>query len=471
MNNVFRLSGLKWLVCMLDFIVVFICYLFASAIRFHGQIPQIEFNSFLHYAPWLGILGIGTYHFFGLYNFSSRLEYSKYFYNLIIAHVMIVIELIMINHWLQIFVLPRNVVIIAVVLQLFFTVGLRSVLFYFNSTGTGKKRAMIIVNDSKTDMAIIEKVQIKGHKWFEVKGVIQANAGATSISESSFSEIDLFILGPNLDPKLKSEFVRTAGRKRKEILLIPEFYELFLMGAESQQIDDMLVYSIMPPHLSRFEKMIKRSIDIFLSLVLLIVTSPVMLLMLALIPMSSKGKALFKQERIGLDEKPFMVMKFRSMVDNAEMNTGPVLAIERDARITKIGQFIRATRIDELPQLFNVIKGEMSLVGPRPEREFFIYKFNKELPHYAYRFMVKPGITGLAQVMGNYSTLPSDKLRYDLMYIKNYSPLLDLKILFQTIVVVLQREQSKGVNTDELTAGNKNNHLLNAPTEVVAMKE
>jgi lipopolysaccharide/colanic/teichoic acid biosynthesis glycosyltransferase len=143
------------------------------------------------------------------------------------------------------------------------------------------------------------------------------------------------------------------------------------------------------------------------------------------------------------------------MVNDAEKKTGPVLAADKDPRITPIGHFIRATRIDELPQLINVLKGDMSLVGPRPEREFFIRQFEKDMPNYKYRMTVKPGITGLAQVMANYSTTVEDKLRFDLMYIRNYSFANDIKILLQTIRVVLQREQAKGVqdqkvNRDEL---------------------
>ena len=135
-----------------------------------------------------------------------------------------------------------------------------------------------------------------------------------------------------------------------------------------------------------------------------------MLLMWVIIPMTSQGKALFMQERVGLHGREFRVFKFRSMVDNAEQHTGPVLAGAGDARITRFGQFIRATRLDELPQLITVLRGEMSLVGPRPERAYFVEQFKLELPHYTYRLMVKPGLTGLAQVMANYTTTPSDKL-------------------------------------------------------------
>jgi lipopolysaccharide/colanic/teichoic acid biosynthesis glycosyltransferase len=138
------------------------------------------------------------------------------------------------------------------------------------------------------------------------------------------------------------------------------------------------------------------------------------------------------------------------MILDAEKNTGPILALERDPRITTIGQFLRAARLDELPQSFNVLKGDMSLIGPRPERPFFIEQFMKSIPGYGYRMAVRPGITGLAQVLGTYHTSVEEKLRIDLMYVRNHSFLLDLKILVQTLSVIFIKEQFKGVQVENL---------------------
>jgi len=266
-----------------------------------------------------------------------------------------------------------------------------------------------------------------------------------ALPEQAWEGMETLLIGPGLTPEMKAEWARNAGRRNMEVVIVPDFYELYLADAEPQQIGDLLVYSLMPPQLTLPERVFKRLLDLAVSSLLLLMASPVMLVMFVLIPLTSRGKALYVQERIGLQEKPFPLYKFRSMVDGAETGTGPVLAGRNDTRVTRLGQWIRATRIDELPQLFNVLLGQMSLVGPRPERAFFINRFKEELPHYTYRLMVKPGLTGYAQVMAGYATTPSDKLRYDLMYIKRYSLLLDLKILFQTIRVVVQREQAKGV--------------------------
>lgn len=471
MNSLNRSRGSKWVICTLDFIVIVISYVLAYEVSYKIDDSIITFYSFMNYIPWIGVTCILTYQFFNLYAFAGRISHVKYYYSLIIAHVMIAVEWMFLKFGFNDLNILTSTVLMALILQLSFMIGIRTMLLRVFSKELTKKKALIFVKSSRADNGIIQKVLTKGEKWFDVNGIIQTEDEQIEITEGIFRDIDCFIISSDIASTLKVELMRFAGSEKKEVLLIPEFYELFMMGAESQQIDDLLVYSIRPPQLSQLEKGIKRLVDVIISIVLLLFTSPIMLLMMILIPLSSNGKALFSQERLGEGEKPFKVLKFRSMVDNAEKFTGPVLATERDTRITKLGQFIRATRIDELPQLINVIRGEMSIVGPRPERSFFTQAFIEELPHYTYRFMVKPGITGMAQVMGNYSTLPSDKLRYDLMYIKNYSLLLDLKILFQTIIVVLHREQSKGVTLEETTARSKITRLMNANAKVFISKE
>jgi lipopolysaccharide/colanic/teichoic acid biosynthesis glycosyltransferase len=148
---------------------------------------------------------------------------------------------------------------------------------------------------------------------------------------------------------------------------------------------------------------------------------------------------------VGRNGVEFTLYKFRTMVADAERHTGPVLATANDPRITKIGAFLRATRLDEFPQLFNVLRGEMSLVGPRPERPHFVQQFCEQIPGYEFRLAAKPGVTGLAQVFGSYSTSPARKLSFDLRYITKYSLLMDIRILLRTIAVLLRREQAEGI--------------------------
>ncbi|MBU1340624.1 MAG: TIGR03013 family PEP-CTERM/XrtA system glycosyltransferase [Proteobacteria bacterium] len=230
---------------------------------------------------------------------------------------------------------------------------------------------------------------------------------------------------------------RTAGI---EVLEGSSFYEM-LTGK-------VLVTKINPSWLifsegfkkSKLKTLLKRIEDIILSSIMLIVLSPLLLLVAVLIRIDSKGPVFFSQDRVGLHNAEYMMHKFRSMVENAEKSTGPVWAQENDTRITRVGKVIRKFRIDELPQLWDVLIGTMSLVGPRPERRHFTCELEKQIPFYSQRFNVKPGLTGWAQVSYDYGATVDDaieKLNYDLFYIKNMSIAMDIIIILRTIKTVI----------------------------------
>ncbi|MGM0843755.1 MAG: sugar transferase [Bacillota bacterium] len=187
---------------------------------------------------------------------------------------------------------------------------------------------------------------------------------------------------------------------------------------------------------------LKRFVDIIITAVACVVALPIILLAVIAIRVESKGNPFFIQERSGLHGKKFKIMKLRSMRVDAEKN-GPQWAQKNDNRVTQVGKFIRKTRIDELPQLYNVLKGDMSIFGPRPERPMFVEQFNKEIPGFDKRLLVKPGLTGWAQVNGGYDITPEEKLKLDLYYIENMSPSLDTKIILKTIRVLLTGEGAR----------------------------
>jgi exopolysaccharide biosynthesis polyprenyl glycosylphosphotransferase len=189
-----------------------------------------------------------------------------------------------------------------------------------------------------------------------------------------------------------------------------------------------------------WEKKLKRLMDIVLSFILILVSLPVTFVTAVAIKLESKGPIFYKQERSGLNGKAFKIYKFRSMVTDAEKLTGPIWSMKDDPRITKVGKFIRRVRIDEIPQVINILKGDMSFVGPRPERPFFVEKLSQEIPLYKRRLKVRPGVTGWAQVKHKYDESIEDvkvKLRYDLFYIENMSLRMDFKIIIRTVFVVL----------------------------------
>jgi exopolysaccharide biosynthesis polyprenyl glycosylphosphotransferase len=206
------------------------------------------------------------------------------------------------------------------------------------------------------------------------------------------------------------------------------------------QIYGFPLIDIMPDLMPEWEKKAKRLMDLGISLLFLILTSPIMLIVSIAIKLDSKGPVFYKQERSGLNGKVFNILKFRSMIKDAEKKSGPVWSTKDDPRITRVGRIIRKLRLDEIPQVINVLKGEMSFVGPRPERPYFVEKLSEEIPLYKRRLRVRPGITGWAQVKHKYDETIEDvktKLRYDLFYIENMSLRMDLKIIFRTVFVVL----------------------------------
>jgi exopolysaccharide biosynthesis polyprenyl glycosylphosphotransferase len=224
------------------------------------------------------------------------------------------------------------------------------------------------------------------------------------------------------------------------VKIVPGFIHLITGLNQTNQIFGLPLIEVMPDPMPSWEKFTKRTFDLVVSLLILLVTAPVFIILVALIKITSRGPAVFKQERVGLYGESFTIYKFRTMFEDAEKRSGPVWAKENDPRITPLGFWLRKLRLDEIPQLFNVLKGEMSLVGPRPERPFFVNQFKKEIPLYSRRLRVRPGITGWAQVKWKYDESFEDvkeKTKYDLFYVENMSLRMDFKILFNTIFTVI----------------------------------
>ncbi len=201
---------------------------------------------------------------------------------------------------------------------------------------------------------------------------------------------------------------------------------------------EMVITELKFIKLSTKEDFVKRAFDLLLSSLGLILSLPLWFIFAILIWLEDRGPIFYRQKRVGKNGRIFEVLKFRSMIKEAEKYTGPIWASENDPRVTKVGRVLRATAMDELPQLWNIFKGDMSFVGPRPERPELVKEFIKEYPDFKKRFVVKPGLTGLAQVYGQYDTPPQHKLKYDLLYIKKQSFLLDLKLILLSFLITFK---------------------------------
>lgn len=240
-----------------------------------------------------------------------------------------------------------------------------------------------------------------------------------------------------------AELLQGARTLKDGLVIRPNARDLLLASSRFFEDGDRLLLEIRPRACQWPAPILKRVADVVLSVVGLVVLAPLWIVAAVAIRLDSPGPILFRQTRVGHGGRRFEILKFRTMVDRAEDRTGPVLASRDDPRVTRVGRWLRAFRIDEIPQLVNVLRGEMSLVGPRPERPEFVEEFRKKIEGYDLRHLVKPGITGLAQIRGNYDTPAEDKLRFDLAYIFLWSPLLDLKIMLQTIGTMLTPERAR----------------------------
>ena len=252
----------------------------------------------------------------------------------------------------------------------------------------------------------------------------------------------------NEDEEFKTNITKLCYENGIQLYLVPNLYEVIMSnGRVSHWIDTPILHlNQLGPQ--QFEKIIKRLMDIIVSFIVLVITSPIMLIVAICIKLEDHGPVLYSQTRLTQYEREFKIYKFRSMRVDAEKN-GVQFAKENDDRITKVGKIIRAMRLDELPQVFNILKGDMSLVGPRPERPEIANKIYNELPEFRYRLKVKAGLTGYAQIYGKYNTTLKDKLLLDLLYIENYSLLLDIKLIFMTVKIIFIKDSTEGVEDDE----------------------
>jgi len=333
---------------------------------------------------------------------------------------------------------------------------IRSVQKYRVLKGLGLHKA-IVVGTGVRALSVVEDIHRNRTTGLQVEGYLRPELSPDDVEVVDESQI----LGSisDLSSLLKSKGIRDiivaleTGQNPQliqvieeidipdvSVKILPDFYQMIIGLNRTNQIFGLPLIEVMPDPMPSWEKGTKRLFDIVFSLAILAITAPIMIVAALLVRLTSKGPAIFAQERVGRFGKPYTMYKFRTMVADAEKATGPVWAQENDPRITPLGRWMRKTRIDELPQLFNVLKGEMSFVGPRPERAHFVDQFKKQIPLYTRRLNVRPGITGWAQVKWKYDASLEDvkeKTKYDLFYVENMSLRMDFKILFNTIMTVI----------------------------------
>ncbi len=306
-------------------------------------------------------------------------------------------------------------------------------------------RRMLFVEGDRRDYHLMDKMNAREDKY-QICEVISYKKGIAYL-EQRMEEYDAVVIGdmPSHDRNLLLKHCYISGIRSYSV---PKISDVLLRTSDELNLFDTPLVLSRNMGLSIEQEWIKRVEDVVMAILLLILFSPIFLIAAVGIKCTDRGPVFYKQERLTKDGKRFMIYKFRTMVVDAEKMSGPVLASEKDPRVLPIGRFLRATRMDELPQVLNILKGDMSVVGPRPERPELAAEIEKTIPEFSYRLKVKAGLTGFAQVYGKYNTTSYDKLKLDLMYIRKYSLLLDLKLILMTPKIMLLKESAEGVSME-----------------------
>lgn len=311
-------------------------------------------------------------------------------------------------------------------------------------------RDILIVHGERPIDHIIAKFDSRRDKY-KIKKCMNVSEGMEAVKRE-ISELYGAVVLWDIPVVERNELLKLCYSRSIRVYMMPRISDVLVKGADQLHLFDTPVYLTREYSLKVEQRLAKRMIDLICSLLLLVIASPFMLITAVIIKLYDGGPVLYKQIRCTRDRKEFYILKFRSMRVDAEKDGVARLASKNDSRITPVGKFIRATRIDELPQLFNILKGEMSFIGPRPERPEIIDQYLEEMPEFAFRMKVKAGLAGYAQVYGKYNTTPYDKLKLDLTYIEQYSVWLDLKLMMLTLKILIKPESTEGVENNQTTA-------------------
>lgn len=312
-----------------------------------------------------------------------------------------------------------------------------------------KSWKILLIYGERPATDLVYKVEERRDKY-AIHDAINVNEGIEAIARK-VKDFEAVIIG-DIPSHQRNDVLKFCYGNGIRAYVIPKISDIIMMGSDRIHIFDTPFLLAKGYSLSFDQRFMKRALDIFLSIPMILLTSPIMLITAAAIKLYDGGSILYRQTRCTQDGRIFSIIKFRSMVEDAEKDGVAKLASSHDARITPVGKFIRSTRIDELPQLFNILRGNMSFVGPRPERPEIIEDYRKEMPEFEFRMRVKAGLTGFAQIYGKYNTVPYDKLKLDLFYIEHYSLWLDIKLILMTMKIIFKRESTEGIDDEQTTA-------------------
>ena len=425
-----------------DMGITVLVYLFVTTVILARGSLISNFDLYQGMLPVQVILTGLLFNINGLYTI-ERKRFAEILLSVAVSMVQMLVLMMALTFFIREFSLSRGVLLWCAGIDFILLAAWRHLLWRY-VRAYQEIRGVMLIGSEEECQHVYYRMQQQPQLAMELRSICTDLTG--SDWESAAEQVDVLIICPDIRLKDKAKIVHYCNLHEKQALLIPKSYEVFCSGMTLDKIDDVPVFR--PQRLSPTleQRSLKRILDIMVALTGLLLALPLMILTVIAIKIFDPGPIFYSQERLGRYEKPFKVYKFRTMRVDAEKLSGPMLAQENDPRITRLGAFLRAVRLDELPQIWNVLVGDMSIVGPRPERPFFVEQFKQEIPEYVYRMNVKPGITGLAQVYGKYNTTAYDKLIYDLVYIQNAGIRTDLTIIIQTVRVLFQKSATEGVH-------------------------
>ena len=307
-------------------------------------------------------------------------------------------------------------------------------------------RHILLLYEEYDPSQLLRKVNSRKDRYL-IKKSMNVDEGWENVTKEMHNYDAVFLC--DIHSPLRNRLVKYCYANGIRSYITPKISDIIIRSSENIHMFDTPLLLSRNNGLSFEQKLVKRFMDIIISLVMLIITSPFMLITAVAIKLYDGGPVFFRQKRCTINGREFYIHKFRSMIVNAEKDGEVIPATEDDDRITPVGKVIRKTRLDELPQFIDILKGDMSVVGPRPERVEHVEMYTRGIPEFSYRLKVKGGLTGYAQIYGKYNTTAYDKLKLDLMYIQNYSFLLDLKLIIMTVKIIFVKESTEGFEDTE----------------------
>ena len=449
---------LVWTRAAADYAAIFLSVILAYNYRFHLDripIPGSEPPAFSYYiraTPLVALIFLVTYGFSGVYRIRRGRPLLDEMFSIIGASVLASVLTLALMSIYRSFSYSRLVLlytaVIGIVLITVIRIVLRQVLAVQQRRGIGTDRVLIVGTGAGSEL-LLHRMTMFPQYGYTVCGVLddrlQAGTGFAGttvlgpIAElpeqvQAYRIDQVFLALPGASHEQMLHLIKTCEDLQVDFRMLPDVFEIITTRVSADMVDGIPLVGVRRSQVTGLGLLVKRAFDLVVSLALLVLLSPIWILLALAIAISSRGPILYQQERVGKAGKLFTLYKFRSMVTDAEAETGPIFASPDDARRTGVGGFMRRFSLDELPQLINIIRGDMSLVGPRPERPFFVERFSAEIPRYLERQQVRPGVTGWAQVNDlRGGTSIADRTIYDIYYIENWSLSFDLKILLTTV--------------------------------------